>query len=951
MTPPRILRVRGARVHNLKNIDLDLHLGRLIVITGVSGSGKSSLALDTLYAEGQRRYVESLSSYARQFLERMAKPDVDRVSGIPPAIAVEQKNPVRTSRSTVGTATEIHDFLRMLYARAGEIRCDGCARPVRRDAPEVVVEDLLGAHPGKRAAVAFPLPGAADDAALEAVARLGFRRLLIGGRDTPLDEAPRGFVGASVVVDRLLIAGEERARLAEALETAYAEGAGRAFVRIEDGTEHKASAHLHCPYCDIEYDDPAPLHFSFNSPLGACAVCRGFGDVVEIDAARVVPDPRLSIAGGAVEPWTKPAYRAWQRALKRFARAGRIPLAKPWSELTERARARIWDGDADFPGIRGFFEWLESRKYKLHVRVIMSRYRGFRRCAECGGTRLAPAGRRVLVGGLSLPGLCAMTIDRARESLREAPLGRAQRDIGRELLNEIDRRLAYLEEVGLDYLTLDRASRTLSGGEAQRIQLASSLGTSLTDTLYILDEPSIGLHARDNGRLIGILKRLRDLGNTVVVVEHDRDMMEAADHLVDLGPGAGEHGGRVVFEGPFENLEPDGESLTGRYLRGDLRIAVPERRRPPGRERLVLRGVRTNNLKGVDVEIPLRLLACVTGVSGSGKSSLVHDTLHGALLRALGRAAVPAGICDGIEGAGNLSDVVLVDQSPIGRTPRSNPVTYMKAFDGIRSLFAATPSARAQGLAPKDFSFNVDGGRCPRCRGDGHVRIEMQFLADVHVPCDACGGSRYQERVLQVKHKGLSIAGTLELTVTEALARFAGEPAIAGPLWHLAAVGLGYLRLGQPATTLSGGEAQRLKLARILARRTAGRTLYLFDEPTTGLHFDDIAKLLEAFERLLEAGHSVLVIEHNLDVIARADYIIDLGPEGGDRGGEVVAAGPPERVAEIAASHTGRCLASVLAAAPRSPARWRAWEVSGSARGKGGGRRGPGAAKARRGPV
>ena len=935
MSSSRTLQIRGVRVHNLKNIDVDLPLGRLIVITGVSGSGKSSLALDTIYAEGQRRYVESLSSYARQFLERMAKPDVDHIGGIPPAIAVEQKNPVRTSRSTVGTATEIHDYLRMLFARAGEIHCDGCGRPVRRDAPDRVAAGVLAERSGSRVVIAFPFSGKLDAPAVEAIAKLGFRRVLAGAEVRALEDAPLGADGVAIVVDRLAVGEKDRARLTEAIEAAYAQGAGRAILRFDDGAEIRSSGHLHCPYCDLEFDDPTPLHFSFNSPLGACPVCRGFGDVIEVDLDRVVPDPRRPLGGGAIEPWTKPAYRPWQRELKRFARASRIPLDVPWEELPEAARRAVVEGTDTFEGVRGFFDWLETKKYKLHVRVFTSRYRGFRRCPECGGTRLSPAGRRVRLAGATLPELCALTVDRERAFLAGATLTTMQRGVAGELLAEIDRRLAYLEDVGLDYLTLDRPSRTLSGGEAQRIQLASSLGSSLTETLYILDEPSIGLHPRDSGRLIAILKRLRDLGNTVVVVEHDREMMAASDHLIDLGPGAGERGGRIVYQGPFEEIPPSDGSLTGRYLNGDLRIAIAERR-PPGRERLVLRGARTNNLRDIDVVIPLGMLVCVTGVSGSGKSSLVHDTLYGALLKALGRPGEPAGPYRSLEGAEWLEDAVLVDQSPIGRTPRSNPVTYIKAMSGIRTLFAQTHAARAAGLAAGDFSFNVDGGRCPRCSGDGQVKIEMQFLADVYVPCEVCEGTRYQDRVLAVEYKGKNIAETLEMTVTEALVHFAGTPAVASPLWHLAETGLGYLRLGQPATTLSGGEAQRLKLAAILAERRAGRSLYLFDEPTTGLHFDDIAKLLAAFDRLVEAGHSILVIEHNLDVIARADHVIDLGPEGGDRGGSIVATGTPEEIARAPGSHTGRFLAPVLEGAPRAdrPARAAAGAPRGRKRGR-----------------
>jgi excinuclease ABC subunit A len=959
----RPLVIRGARTHNLKNIDLDLPARRLIVVTGVSGSGKSSLAFDTIYAEGQRRYVESLSAYARQFLERMEKPDVDRIEGIAPAIAIRQKNVVRNPRSTVGTTTEIHDYLRLLYARVGRTYCRGCGREVVCETAEVVARELASLPEGTRLLVGFDTPivgvpaapgpepeeendangpaggallaGAASAgvdapaaldpvvATLEALRKKGFGRALVEGRAVALEEVdPAALREAGivrVVVDRVRVEGDLRARLTDSIETAYREGGGAAFAAEvgPDGRvvrEHQFSERFECRRCGIAYETPQPRLFSFNNPYGACPTCHGFGNIIELDLDLVVPDPSRSINAGAIEPWSKPHYRWYLAALKRAARARGVRLDVPWAQLSEDEKRFVIEGDGDYEGVRGFFRWLERKKYKVHVRVFLSRYRGYLTCPECGGTRLRREARDVKVGGRTIDEVCALTVREAAAFFARLELGPRDAAVAEKVLREIRRRLGFLQEVGLDYLTLDRLSSTLSGGEAQRINLATSLGSALVGTLYVLDEPSIGLHPRDNRRLIDILRQLRDQGNTVLVVEHDADMIRVADYVVDLGLGAGEQGGRVVYAGPFPGLLEDPRSLTAKYLRGELAIPVPAVRRRPGPQRLRLVGATEHNLKAIDVEIPLGLFTCVTGVSGSGKSTLVHDVLYAAIKRAKGDWDRPVGAHRRLDGVELIGDAVLVDQTPIGRTPRSNPVTYLKAFDPIRELFASTKDARARGLTASHFSFNVPGGRCETCEGEGQVRVEMQFLADVFVPCDQCDGKRFKPPVLEVRYKGRTIDQVLDMTVREALAFFGASPKVIRRLQVLDEIGLGYLRLGQPATTLSGGEAQRIKIAAHLTSQRGDRLLYILDEPTTGLHFDDIAKLLAAFRKLLQAGHTLLVIEHNLDVIKTADWVIDLGPEGGDAGGEVVAVGPPEVVAGVERSHTGRALRAVLAA-------------------------------------
>ncbi|MGE5813668.1 MAG: excinuclease ABC subunit UvrA, partial [Acidobacteriota bacterium] len=944
-----------ARTHNLKNVDVTLPTRRLIVMTGVSGSGKSSLAFDTIYAEGQRRYVESLSAYARQFLERMEKPDVDQIDGICPAIAIRQKNSVRNPRSTVGTTTEIHDYLRLLYARIGRTFCRNCGREVFRETAEVVARRLGELPEGTRILIGFDLPvvrsnGARsgetepgeeaepvedllppNDVAVDPVAltldglrRKGFGRLYLGDRTVSLEEVDaaslRDYSSLQVIVDRLKIEGDLRTRLTDSIETAYTEGGGAAFaIELPAADEGKARVHafserFECRPCGIVYEMPQPRLFSFNNPFGACPTCHGFGNIIELDMDLVVPDQSKSVNHGAIEPWSKPHYRAQLVELKRAAKGAGVRLDVPWVEMTAEEKAFVIDGNgADYEGVRGFFRWLERKKYKVHVRVFLSRYRGYLTCPGCEGARLRREARDVRVAEKTIDQACALTVHEADEFFESLELTEKEAAIAGKVLHEIRRRLGFLRDVGLDYLTLDRLSSTLSGGESQRISLATSLGSALVDTLYVLDEPSIGLHPRDNDRLIAILRQLRDQGNTVLVVEHDADMIRVADEIVDLGLGAGEQGGRVIYSGDLAGLLQEPRSLTAKYLRDDLAIPVPPARRRPTNQKLRIVGASEHNLKNIDVDIPLGMLTCVTGVSGSGKSTLVHDVIYASLKRAKGDWDRRVGIHRKLEGAEFVSDVVLVDQAPIGRTPRSNPVTYLKAFDPIRELFAATKDARSRGLTASHFSFNVPGGRCDACEGEGEVRVEMQFLADVFVPCEQCDGKRFKPQVLEVHYRGKSIDQVLDMTVREALTFFSTSPKVLRRLQVLDEIGLGYLRLGQPATTLSGGEAQRIKIAAQLASTTGERVLYILDEPTTGLHFDDIAKLIAAFKKLLQAGHSLLVIEHNLDVIKTADWVIDLGPEGGDAGGQVVTAGTPEKVAQVSESYTGQHLRNVLA--------------------------------------
>ena len=937
--------IRGARVHNLKNISLEVPHNAITVVTGVSGSGKSSLAFDTIYAEGQRRYVESLSAYARQFLERMEKPDVDEISGIAPAVAIRQKNSTRNPRSTVATATEIYDYLRLLFARCGQTFCIKCGALVRRDNPDEIADKILSLAPGRRFYVLYelritqaqpararrggkkkPAPPSQEVLrnALSDIQKRGFNRLYQDGRlhefsspETLLDVDFSRPV--HVVVDRLAVSPESRARLVDSIEICYREAGGEAILEfVPDAAGNSAerlvfNERFECKNDGTLYQEPEPRLFSFNNPYGACPRCQGFGNTIDFDLNLVVPDASKSLDEGAIEPWTKPRYKPLLQELKKWARAQDIPTNVAWRHLTAEQRKLILEGDPenDFDGVKGFFTWLERKKYKLHVRVFLSRYRGYATCPECGGTRLRAEARAVRVAEKSITEICALTVKEARTFFGGLQLTEAQTKIADKILEEVRSRLQFLDEVGLDYLSLDRLTSTLSGGESQRIQLATSLGSHLVGALYVLDEPSIGLHPRDTQRLIDILKSLRDLGNTVLVVEHDPDTIQAADYVIDLGPGAGELGGKLLFAGSYDAMLAEPKSLTGRYLNGELRIPVPNNRHRPSGKFLRLFGATLHNLHNVDLMIPLGTLTVVTGVSGSGKSTLVHDVLYRALGAKRNGGSVKE-FCDRLEGDSQITEVVIVDQSPIGRTPRSNPATYLKAFDAIREVFAETPDAKRRGYTAGHFSFNVPGGRCETCQGDGTVTVEMQFLADVELICEECRGTRFKSTVLDVRYHGKNIHEVLGLTVREALVFFGNVPKIVSKLKVLNEIGLGYLRLGQSATTLSGGEAQRLKLASHLTRTENRGILYILDEPTTGLHFDDIAKLLAAFRKLLESGASLLVIEHNLDVIKSADWLIDMGPEGGDMGGKVIATGTPEQVARNHQSHTGRFLSRAL---------------------------------------
>jgi excinuclease ABC subunit A len=880
----------------------------------------------------------------------MEKPDVDRIEGISPAIAIRQKNSIRNPRSTVGTTTEIHDYMRLLFARVGRTICRQCGEEVIRETAEVVARRLGLLAEGTRLLIGFELPvvpvlpaterpdeegdedAEADEGATEAVSgadgvsatletlrKRGYGRLLVDGGAVVFEDVDATALAArsaiEVVVDRIRVEGDLRSRLTDSIETSYQEGGGAAFaVDADTGERLVFSERFECRPCGIAYETPEPRLFSFNNPFGACPTCHGFGNVIELDMGLVVPDDSKSISQGAIEPWTKPHYRTQLADLKREGRKRGIRFDVAWAELTDDERRVVVDGDGDYEGIRGFFRWLERKKYKVHVRVFLSRYRGYLTCPDCEGARLRREARDVRVGDRTVDAVSALTVQGAQRFFAELQLSPKETVVADKVLKEIRRRLTFLADVGLDYLTLDRLSSTLSGGEAQRINLATSLGSALVGTLYVLDEPSIGLHARDNQRLIRILQQLRDQGNTVLVVEHDEDMIRVADHVVDLGLGAGEQGGRIVFSGDVAGLLAEPQSLTAKYLRDELAIPVPSRRRRGTGQHIRLRGASEHNLKSIDVEIPLNILTCVTGVSGSGKSTLVHDVLYAAIKRAKGDWDRRVGTHAGLEGLELITDVVLVDQTPIGRTPRSNPVTYLKAFDPIRELFSLTKEAQAKGMTASHFSFNVPGGRCEGCQGEGQVKVEMQFLADVFVPCDHCNGQRFKPQVLEVRYRGRSVHQVLGMTVREALSFFSSSPKVLRRLQVLDEIGLGYLRLGQPATTLSGGEAQRIKIAAHLVSFGGERVLYILDEPTTGLHFDDIAKLLAAFRKLVEAGHTLLVIEHNLDVVKTADYVIDLGPDGGDAGGEVVAEGTPEEIVQVTASHTGQALKAVLAA-------------------------------------
>ncbi len=1025
--------IRGARTHNLKSIDVDIPHNAMTVVSGVSGSGKSSLAFDTVYAEGQRRYVESLSAYARQFLERIEKPDVDHMDGLAPAIAIKRKNQTRNPRSTVATATEIYDYLRLLYARCGTVTCLHCGGIVRHDTVDEIVAALLALPESTRVYALFPIvrtdikleplqqPVTAEAAPAPKPAKKATKKstkitepappvfnltdplkdrlteLRRRGYNRLYQPTPDGQTGSIVefstpeslleldfnrpifvLIDRLALSPDIRTRLVDAIETGYresgevqfqalstqpsvistegasqnavisAEGAPQnAVISTEGGaaaaverpaslpktpTHLRYSAAFECSTCHRAYREPEPRLFSFNNPYGACPRCQGFGNTIDFDPDLIIPDKSRTLDNDAIAPWASGKYRPMHGELKRFAKQAGIPTNIPWYDLEPEQQRIIEFGHGIFPGIRGFFADLDRKKYKLHVRVFLSKYRGYATCPDCRGQRLRAEARAVLINNKNICEASALTITAASDFFDHLQLSPAQTEIAGKILEEVRQRIRFLHEVGLDYLTLDRLSSTLSGGESQRIQLATSLGSRLVGALYVLDEPSIGLHTRDTAKLIRIMHDLRDLGNTILVVEHDPDVIRSADHLLDLGPGAGELGGHLLASGTVAEVTANPASITGRYLSGRSFIPVPKLRREPGREHLKLFGARIHNLRGVDLDIPLNLLCCITGVSGSGKSTLIHQVLYRALTQALGQAEgssqtqAPTHLYRELSGVQHLNEVILVDQSPIGRTPRSNPVTYIKAFDDIRALFAAQPDAKRRNFAAGMFSFNVPGGRCDVCEGDGTVTVEMQFLADIELPCEECNGTRYKNSILEIKYRNKNIHDVLNMTVKEALTYFAGHPKIVDKLYVLDEVGLGYVRLGQSATTLSGGEAQRVKLASHLATarsittranndtaaKARSRTLYILDEPTTGLHFDDVAKLLTAFRKLIEGGGSLLVIEHNLDIIKSADWVVDMGPEGGSGGGEIVATGTPEQIAANPNSHTGHWLAPVL---------------------------------------
>ncbi|MBX5467377.1 MAG: excinuclease ABC subunit UvrA [Firmicutes bacterium] len=938
-----VIRVVGARQHNLKNISLDIPRDQLVVITGVSGSGKSSLAFDTIYAEGQRRYVESLSSYARQFLGQMNKPDVDAIEGLSPAISIDQKTTSHNPRSTVGTVTEIYDYLRLLYARVGRPHCPQCGQEIRQQTVEQMVDRVLARPAGTRLEIRAPLVRGrkgSHDRLLADLFRRGFTRARVDGQLVELESPPKLAKNLkhsiAVVVDRVVVRPEATARLAESIEQALAVSGGVVEVGEPEAPEAEVfSRELACPQCGISLEELSPRLFSFNAPYGACPECTGLGYKMELDPALIIPDPGLSVREGAVAPFYRAPTRFYSDLLERVLEAAGIPADRPWRELSPEAQRIVLYGYPDpvpFPEEGGFHRPLGRRpmtvRYAGVIPILERRYREAgsdtaraeveeymtsRPCTKCGGKRLKPEVLAVTVGGLSIADLTELSIESARRFLLSLELSEREAVIARPILKELQERLGFLVDVGLGYLTLARSAASLSGGEAQRIRLATQIGASLVGVLYILDEPSIGLHQRDNVKLIQTLQRLRDLGNTVIVVEHDEETMLAADYLIDIGPGPGIYGGQVVAAGTPAEVMRRPESLTGRYLAGLEAIPVPARRRVATDRWLVVEGAREHNLKDLTVRIPLGMLVVVTGVSGSGKSTLVNDILLKALeIRLNGARRRRVGEHRRITGTEWLDKVIAIDQSPIGRTPRSNPATYTGAFDLVREIFAQSNEAKVRGYAPGRFSFNVRGGRCEACRGDGILRIEMHFLPDVYVPCEVCKGRRYSRETLEVQYRGKNIAEVLDMTVDEAVDFFRHHPRLVRKLKTLQAVGLGYIRLGQPATTLSGGEAQRVKLATELSRRSDGRTLYILDEPTTGLHPDDIRKLLEVLQQLVDQGDTVLVIEHNLDVVKTADWIIDLGPEGGEGGGRLVAEGPPEAVMACPASYTGQFLARHL---------------------------------------
>jgi len=913
--------IRGAREHNLKNIDLEIPRGMLTVVTGVSGSGKSTLAFDTLYAEGQRRYIESLSTYAKQFLERIGRPDVDEVLGISPSIAIQQKNATRSSRSTVGTSTEIYDYLRLLFARVGRTVCPGCDREVVKHEPDEAAADMLSRHAGGTYLVVASHPvekGTSLKRHFQELVRDGFSRILVDGEVVKLDPPPKRRFGRpkniDIVLDRMEIVEERLTRIHEAVESAY--NIGHGFVRFVPvgGDEKGSESYTHhpvCVSCSRQFEEPRPILFSFNTPYGACPHCRGFGNRMEFDEKLIVPDQRRSIRGYAVDPWSSEKFEFFYDQLTRFCRHKRIPLDKPWSELTEKARLLVMDGAGEYVGVLPFLEDLREKTYKKYARFFTRRYMIYRECRQCKGGRLRKEAYNVKLGGVDIRVVSSMTPGRALAFIEGLDLNEKERQIAKDVLVEIESRLQFMLDVGLHYVTLNRLTKTLSGGEAQRISLANSLGANLRDVLYVLDEPSIGLHPRDTGNLVKVLMELRSRGNTVVVVEHDMDIIKQADHIIDMGPGAGDLGGEIVYQGPIEGGAGSGKSKTMRYLRDGLPVAGAgnagggRKRKAGANGSIGLRGVREHNLKNIDVDFPLGAFTCVTGVSGSGKSTLVCDVLYNAL-----RADGGHRLHDYREvvGRDRVNGVMMVDQSPIGKTPRSNPATYIKAFAMIREIFASQRRAVKRGYKSGRFSFNVAGGRCSRCQGMGYERVEMHFMADLFVRCSECEGKRFNHETLEVTYRGLDLSEVLDLTIDDAREHFAGHEALVKRLDVLAKVGLGYIKLGQPSTTLSGGESQRVKIARELAENTEGGSMYILDEPTTGLHVDDVATLIAVLRELMEKQNSIIVVEHNPQVILQADHVIDLGPDGGADGGEVVACGSPQQISRSKVSHTGSYL-------------------------------------------
>lgn len=911
--------IKGAREHNLKNIDLEIPRNKLVVFTGVSGSGKSSFVFDTLYAEGQRRFVESLSSYARQFLERINKPDVDFIYGISPAVAIEQKAGSKNPRSTVGTSTEIYDYLKLLFARIGKTICFSCGNEVKKDSVSTVSNWLEEQEEGKKYYLGFPIhihSGRTIKEELNYLKQRGFFRIFNNGKIIDLNESktrPRSKKNLFAVIDRFKIKkGNMRSAFADSLEVTFKEGEGKlAIIDAETGKVKSFNNSFEC--CGIKYEEPEPRFFSFNNPFGACPVCQGFGRTIGYDMNLVVPNPKLSLMEGAIAPWRTVKFSRYLRDLVRVAKDKKIPLNVPFNKLTDEQVKLIKEGFNGFLGIDGYFKKLEQKTYKMHIRILLSKYRGYTTCTACKGSRLRRESLQVKINDKSIFDIVQLTIEEANEFFNNIRLTDYELKIVSNILKEIRKRLSFLNNVGLGYLTLERLSNTLSGGESQRINLATSLGSALMGTLYVLDEPSIGLHPRDNKKLIEILKSLRDIGNTVLVVEHDSEMIREADLIADMGPHAGENGGEIIAYGTLDEILNSKNSLTGKYLSGMKKIEVPVKRNTKKTKAIKIFGARENNLNDINVEIPLHKFVAITGVSGSGKSTLVHDVLYGGIAKMTGLGAKKVGKFDSIEGVSFIDGIEIVDQSPIGKSPRSNPISYVKGFEAIRELFSQTPQARIKGYKPGYFSFNVPGGRCETCKGEGFVKVDMQFLADLYLECEDCKGTRYKKEIRDITYRGKNIVDVLNMTVDEAIKFFESNAQILKYLKVLADVGMGYVRLGQPSNTLSGGEAQRIKLARHLtASKKNKNILFIFDEPTTGLHFDDISKLINCFNALLDTGNSIVIIEHNLDIIKCADYIIDLGPEAGKRGGEVVASGTPEEIVISKKSFTGKYLKPLL---------------------------------------